>query len=316
MKTLHRHSFDRHCLPRLPQWRGNAAIALPKSKPPPARGKVDFAQFQLARAFLRGQGVHEDPLKPFELMKQAAGQGHPEAIGGIGYFHANGIAVERDSQEAIKWFRMGAEVGSAKSQLNLGRCLLEVRPQESNVIHEGLDWIRKAADQGLAEAALSYGRFLYAGEHGLTRNYQKAIRYFKIAADQGDPDALNFLGVMHNLGLGVAGSPEAAAKWFRMAARRGHLKAQANLGRLLNPLSPDKEQQAEAIAWLMIAADQGEVMAVRSLEDATPALSPEAIDRGRRKSNELRREIRGDPAKQPSQVTPIPQAATSPRPPN
>ena len=67
------------------------------------------AIFQKGRAHLSGKGALKSPAKALELMKQAAEMGHAEALGGVGYFYATGTAVPRDDQEAVKWFRKGAE---------------------------------------------------------------------------------------------------------------------------------------------------------------------------------------------------------------
>ena len=243
-------------------------------------------QFHQARASLLGEGVPQDVEKAFELMKSAAAHGHPDAIGGLGYFYNVGIAVEQDDKLATEYFRKGAELGSARSQFNLGKMLLAAKQ-----VDEGLAWMKKAADQSLPEAALAYGSILYFGDHGVTKNYDLAAPYFRIAVEAKLPDAQNFLGMMCELGLGVPVDAAAAGQWFRKAAARGQVKAQANLGRNLGPLSDDRDTRIEALGWLTVAADQGEASAIKSLEESLPGLKDGDLEAAKIRADELRKMI-------------------------
>ena len=258
------------------------------------------AQFQQARALLRGEGVPKDDKKAFELMKSAAALGHADATGGVGFFYSVGVAVAKDDKQAAEWFRKGANLGSAKAQLNLGKMLLAGNPAAAEggevsadkLREEGLRWIKKAADQKLVEAALAYGSLRYFGEQGVEKKPEEAAVYFRIAADQGQADAQNFLGVMCENGFGLPVDIAEAARWYRKAAVQGVIKAQANLGRVLGPLSDNKETRIEALAWLMIAQSQGEVTAERELGDSAAALAEGDLPAARAKTAELRKQIR------------------------
>jgi len=261
------------------------------------RGEAE-AQFQAARAYLRGEGVSKDVNKAFALMKAAADQGHADAIGGLGYFYSGGIAVAKDETQAAEWFRKGAAKGSAKARLNLGKYLIEGKggsgADAKQVRDEGLQWIKKAADQGLLEAALAYGSILYFGDHEVVQDYGKAAPYFQRAAQQGSRDAQNFLGVMNEFGLGMAVDAAAAERWFRQAALQGHLKAQSNLGNLLNPLAENQATRIEALAWLVLASDQHEVTAEKSLRDVVPGLKDGELDKAKTRAEELGKLIEAD----------------------
>ena len=247
--------------------------------------------FQLARKLLAGDGVPKDEKKAFDLMKAAADQGHADAIGGLGYFYSIGLVVPKDDMLAIEWFRKGAEKGSAKSQLNLGKMLLEGKAgaavdAESSRL-QGLQWIAKSADQGLPEAQLSYGKILYFGDHGQPQDYKKAMIYLKPTAVSGMAEAQNMLGSMYECGSGIPVDPTAALRWYRKAAMHGNSRAQANLGMLMGPLGANKEVRIEALAWLLMASQQQQVTAVKALADATPALKAGELDEAVKKQAEL-----------------------------
>ncbi|MEI6654353.1 MAG: tetratricopeptide repeat protein [Verrucomicrobiota bacterium] len=259
------------------------------------RGEAE-AQFQLARACLRGEGVPKDVNKAYHLMKAAADQGHADAMGGLGYFYSVGVVVAKDEKLAAEWFRKGATKGSAKAQLNLGKLLLAEKAggdgADPEKLHaEAVQWIKQAADQGLPEAGLAYGNILYFGDHGVARDYAKAAPYLTIAAEHGLAEALNYLGVMNEYGLGMPKNVAAAEPLYRQAALKGNAKAQSNLGAILNPRNENHETRIEALAWLMIATSLREVTADKLLRDATPGLEKGDLEAATKRVPELQKLI-------------------------
>lgn len=246
------------------------------------------AMFQLGRACLNGDGVRKDLKKAFDLMSAAAEMGHADAMGGVGYFHSNGLVVPKNPAEAERWFRLGAEKGSAKSRLNLGKILLqrsEGSAGDADALRaDGLRWIRMAADQGLPEAAYSFGLIRYFGDHGQEQDYRLAAAYLKNAADAGNADARNILGAIYENGQGVPVDEVEAKRWYRLAAYQGHAKAQANLGRLTGPTLEDRETRVEAISWLILASSQNEVTASKLLRDIPPSLKPGDMEDARKRA--------------------------------
>jgi len=253
------------------------------------------AQFQLARAYLRGEGVPKDVNKAFSLMKAAADQGHADAIGGLGYFYSAGIAVPKDPDLAAEWFRKGAEKGSAKAQLNLGKWLLDGKDQAPAACEKnrqlGLQWIQKAAGQNLPEATLSYGMILYYGDHGVAKDPEAAARYLKIAGDGGFADAQNILGVICEKGQGLPKDESAAREWYRKAALQGQARAQFNLGRTLSPFHDNRNTRIDAMAWLLLAVEQGDAVAVKTLDGWRPRLKRDELVAAAVRAKELSQQV-------------------------
>ena len=277
-------------------WAAEVAPPLPAARIAAAeRGEAD-AQYQVARAYLRGEGVPKDVNKAFALMKAAAEHGNADAIGGLGYFYSVGVAVPKDAKLALEWFRKGAEKGSAKARLNLGKYLLEGKGGEQGVEpeklrEEGLEWIKKAANQNLPQAALSYGEILYFGDHGVEKDDAGAARYFQIAAVAGLANAQNFLGVMSETGMGCSLDKAVAEHWFRKAALQGHVKAQGNLGRILwQEHSGSRQVRIESLAWLLMASD-GDIVARKLLEEYSLRLKEGEMEAAKTKVLELRTQI-------------------------
>lgn len=240
------------------------------------------AAFQEARRLLLGEGAARDPERAYELMKQAADAGHPDAAGGLGNFHREGVVVPQNDAEAAAWYRKGAEKGGVRSQFNFGQVLLNGLGVERNV-EEGLRWIREAASQGLPQAVFVLGQVHYFGQHGQAVNYDEAFAYFRTEAERGHPDAQNMLGVMYENAQGQPRDEARAIAWYRKAAEQNLAKAQSNLGRMLGPNSASKDTRVEALMWLFLADAQGEITAARALKEVRPGIdSQEEIDARRR----------------------------------
>lgn len=239
------------------------------------------AQFELARGYLRGEGLPQDSTQALEWMKKAAAAGYADAIGGLGYFYSSGTVVPKDDAKAFELFKNAAEKGSAKAQFNLGRMLAKGVGTAINE-DEGLKWIERAAAQGLADAQYVLAEIAYSGQHGRKVDYPLALAIALKAAQQGHLGAQNLVGVIYQHGFAGKLDEAEAEKWLRKAAIQGDAKAQSNLGHLLGPESPDLARRKEALTWLFIASRQKEPTALRKIEllhDVFPAdqfTAPEA----------------------------------------
>tara|TARA_R110000744_G_scaffold124432_1_gene229935 strand:+ start:126 stop:980 length:855 start_codon:yes stop_codon:yes gene_type:complete len=163
----------------------------------------------------------------FEKVFGLAEQGVPEAQGALGVMYANGLGVQRNDAEAIKWYRKAADQGFAEAQLLLGYMYDEGRGAIENDA-EAMKWLRKAADQGVAEAQNSIGAMHENGK-GVPQNDAEAVKWYRKAAELGNAAAQNNLGVMYANGKGVPQNDAEAVKWFRNAAELGNASAQNNL---------------------------------------------------------------------------------------
>ncbi len=125
---------------------------------------------------------HEDPYVLFERgdhiaayreFNILANRGDAGAQFVVGYLHETGnprggLFRGPDYHEAIKWYRLSAEQGFAKAQLNLGH-MYAVGHGVARDDEEAARWYHKAAIQGFAEAQYNLGVRYYEGS-GVTRN--------------------------------------------------------------------------------------------------------------------------------------------------
>ena len=262
-------------------------------------------RFEEARKLLHGKPGAEDKTHVFELMMSAAREGHADAAGGVGYCYMTGTGIAKDPAKAVEWFRKGAELGSAKAQLNFARYLLgtlDAMPKraESGIDEkdreEGIRWLKESAEQGLTEAEASLGAYLYNGHHGFARDRTEAEKWLLRAAKAGDANSQNTLGVLYDRGIPEpngklrtdAGKAEA---WYRKAALQDHRKAQANLGKFLDPFSKDESRRVEALAWTMLARDNREPTAEKRMIEIGTAVDPTDMQRAAVRARELRIEL-------------------------
>ncbi len=221
------------------------------------------AQRNMGSCYANGYGVEKDTIEAMNWFRKAAEQGHAEAQRVLGACYVTGYGVEKDTIEAMNWFRKAADQGDANAQNYIGACYAV-----GNVVKldyaEAAKWYRKAADQGYADAQNRLGR-CYENGNGVKLDYAEAAKWYRKAADQGYADAQNNLGWCYAKGNGVKQDYAEAAKWFRKAADQGNAYAQYNLGRCYGNGNGVKQDYAEAAKWFRKAAEQGHADAQNNL---------------------------------------------------
>lgn len=251
------------------------------------------AQFQLARALLKGEGLPKNTARALELMTLAANKGHAEAMGGLGYFYEKGLEVPEDQATAMEWFRKGAEAGGPKAQLNYGKLLIKSEKNED--IQQGMKWLQAAVDQKQPDAAHFLGTIYFLGQYDQKIDYQRALDCLIISAEAGNADSQNTLGVIYSQTYLGQKNEREAEPWFRKAASCGHVKAMSNLGGLLwKKPNADSQTRVEALKWLLIAQTKGEVTAEKTLADLSMAIDATELEDAKR----LASQPQGDSLKQ------------------
>jgi TPR repeat protein len=235
---------------------------------------------------LHGTGVAKDEARALELFRRAAGSGHPDGIGMLGYYYSVGLVVEKDDATARGYFETAAEKGSAAAQVNLGIFLLHGRGGKKDAAR-GVLMLEKAVAQGSLSARLMLGEIFLFGEHADgTPDRRRAYDLLISAAESGNARAQNMVGVIiRDGGLG-RNDPAAARPWFEKAARQGDAKACSNLG-LLGHDSPDPAERIDALKWLIVAESLNEVTARYMLIEIAPRHTQEEMAAARKSADAL-----------------------------
>ncbi len=135
----------------------------------------------------------------------------------------------QDYTEAVKWFRKGAEQGSAVAQCNLGSMYYNGTGVHQDYT-EAVKCIRKAAEQGDARAQCNLS-VMFGNGHGVPKDYAEAVKWCRKAAEQEEAFGQSHLGDMYFLGWGVPQDDAEAVKWYRKAAEQGNENATKALQR-------------------------------------------------------------------------------------
>jgi len=105
------------------------------------------------------------------------------------------------------------------------------------------DW-QRAAETGDGQAALYIGLLNDLGR-GVAQDTQAAQSWYERAAALGNSVAMFNVGVLYDSGIGVARDPAMAAEWYRKAATQGMGRAAYALGLMYEAgdgVSPDRNQ--------------------------------------------------------------------------
>ena len=142
-----------------------------------------------------------------------------------------------------------------------------------------LKLLRPLAEGGNDSAQARLG-LMYDLGHGVAQNYTEAAKWYRAAAEQGHEVAQLFLGLYSN-GKGFPQNHSEAARWYAEAAERGNARAQGFLGSLYATGKGVPQDYAAALKWFRLAANQGD--AEIAIQNRVDLLS------GPRRKNELHR---------------------------
>ena len=145
------------------------------------------AQFEVARRFGLGQGVERNPEEAVRWYMQAAAQGFAPAQYRLGTFYERGRGVQRSLPRAKIWYKRAAELGNVKAMHNLAVINTAIN-RETPDYQFSIYWFKQAAIRNLADSQFNLA-ILYQNGVGVQKNFVEAYRWFSLAARQGDLDA-------------------------------------------------------------------------------------------------------------------------------
>ena len=204
-------------------------------------------------------GIEKDFEEAVKWYRKAAEQGFDIAQDSLGNCYYLGHGVDEDYVKAVKWYRKAAEQGLCTAQDSLGDCYYYGRGVDEDDA-EAVKWYRKAAEQGLDTAQFSLGQ-CYDFGYGVYEDKVKAVKWYRKAAEQGNANAQNNLGICYESGKGVERNVVEAVKWYQKAADQGNVVAQSNLGYCYESGKGVERNVVEAVKWYRKAADQGNARA-------------------------------------------------------
>jgi hypothetical protein len=155
----------------------------------------------MTRIYGSGKGVPENKAEALRWLRIAADHGNTDAMESLGYECENG----------------GKGVAAMTS---LGYDCEDGGKGPTQDYEQAMRWYRKAADMGSAKAMIHVGE-LYDSGHGVPADYSEAMRWFRKAADKGDGFAMVQISYLYQLGHGVPKDEEQARQWMKRAVTSG-----------------------------------------------------------------------------------------------
>ena len=147
------------------------------------------------------------------------------------------------------------------------------------------EWIT-LAEQGNADAQYSLGIIYDIGE-GVAKDCKAAFEWYKKAAKQDNVNAQLNLGVMYINGRGVTQDYEAAAVWYEKAAILGDHLAQYYLGAIHLTGQGVKQDDIRAHMWWSVAAFQGSKKAIINRDILEKKMTLDDVTKARQLAHEF-----------------------------
>ena len=131
-----------------------------------------------------------DYARALELYKRSAEGGYHWAQSNLGYFYRDGLGVDKNLEEAVKWYRKADSQNNPDAKVNVNKYeKLRQICEEADGYRDAGDYVKalelykQSADYHWSQANL--GDFYREG-HGVDKNFEEAIKWYKKAADQGN----------------------------------------------------------------------------------------------------------------------------------
>lgn len=196
------------------------------------------AQYKLALAYARGEGVSQDAIQAFAWCKKAAEQGNADAETELGVMYRIGAGVEEDRHRAVLWYLAAARQGNANAMFDLGAAYYN-------------------GDGASVDDSLSYAWFVLAKEHG---NSDAPSAVARAESELTKPQLIAAYKRTAQLcedGQYLSADKTEAASWWLKAAQADDREAQITVAdRFLNGKGVPQDF-SQALYWCKQVASRG-----------------------------------------------------------
>lgn len=177
-----------------------------------------FSCLFLRDCYMKGIGVEKDLKQASYYQELAAEGGHEPSQFAIGLNLLN----NKQADKAADWFKKAADQGNAGATYYYGFLLLNGMGVNQDKV-EGIKYLEKASQLGFPTADYQLG-VLYREGNGTEKNEEKAFSYFKKAAYHGNAESKWELGNAYLNGTGTVVDYYLATQWLAEVALTTHKK--------------------------------------------------------------------------------------------
>jgi uncharacterized protein len=137
------------------------------------------SQFYVAKAYDEGLQVDENDVEAVKWYKKAAAQSHAEAQYELGLHLLTGEGIPKDEVEAFVWVQRSSFKDFPKGELKTGQMMCLGQGTKPDC-PKGVELIKKAAESGLTEAQLDLASRFERGD-GVAKDLVMSYVYFTLA---------------------------------------------------------------------------------------------------------------------------------------
>ena len=278
-----------------------------------------------------GLGCAAGPRAGAEWYRKAAEHGDPTAQFNLGVMYGTGTGRSAGPRAGAAVVSQGGRAGRTRTRSSTSASSTRTAGASRRISPRPRSGTASAAEQGSANAQYALG-VMYDTGRGVPQDYRagapvvspgggagrreravrprrdvrqrpgrrgrtsaQAVQWYRKAAEQGNAGAQYALGVMYDLGRGIARDYSQAVLWYRSAAEQGNASAQFNLGLSYRDGQGVAQDDVEALVWLNLAfmrvsgADQKKCADARAalIKKVTPAQFAEAQKRAQERTAAL-----------------------------
>lgn len=228
----------------------------------------------------------EDYKTAAKYYSLAAKKGHSSAQYNLGLLYEEGKGIEKNMEEASKWYRRSAEQGNPLSMHSFALICYAGGEGSEQDKKEAFNWWKKSVETFQKDKEkdrlkqeyfghwIEYGEAMfylgvcYSNGFGVKKDAEEAVKWWRKAAEQrpGHPMAMFRLGLAYANGEGVEKDLDEAVQWWRKAAEAGNASAMFQLGECYaNGVGVEKNND-KAVKWYSKSAEQGDEAAKEALK--------------------------------------------------
>lgn len=216
------------------------------------------ALYQLANCYYEGIGTTIDYGRAMDIYKNLAVREHMPSHFKLGKMLFDGQGVEKNSEEARKWFEVAArhKDEDAKQWLKLFFNETDESLAANNIEGEINEWLPNTIESppDMYQQGLNY---LYA-KHGFAQNIQAGINFLQAAAEKEYIPAQRELAIIEQQRLfGYENSEHPAQEWYLRAAKNGDSFSQLQIAKMYYQGAGVDRNIVQAYAFANMAALQG-----------------------------------------------------------
>ncbi len=149
----------------------------------------------------------------------------------LGLMYDIGKDLPQNFEEAMKWYTLAANNGSAGAMHNIGILYLNGSGVQKSY-ETAYKWLMRAIDASEYKHSLEMIGWMYEHGYYVEQSYEKAVQWYEKAAAQDQYEALYSLGVLTETGRGTKQDLTKAISLYKRSASQGYKRAQKRLDAL------------------------------------------------------------------------------------